>query len=602
MTAEAEAEDEDEDEGEDEDERLAAVMLLQAAAADGSADVSQWPRVLDALVGRLDEIVHGEFPRPAVVSSAASPPKPPPTPLSPPSSSVAANASQADDHSASQDSQAAADKENAPPSNASTPSRNRPPVPPFPRSSASPAVQRPASSSPEPSTPNAQGTQQPNPIPAATLELHASIVRSLRASFSSQPPHTLQRLAELILRPHEHYRHLPPFLRAVDRVVAVSSPITIFPLPQAVLPGSGTGHLLNGTTSLALNTSDSVGAGIDSDAAALGGALLTPIPWLRQGEANGVSGSSSSSTSPTSSTGQGGGASGAELRSESTTMVEGPHGAGRIETVSVINGAGRTAGIGGGVAGGPATSRAPSGSGSTLAAPETTTSPPPMDQEEPGDAEMTDEGLDATVRTEPTSAGSPTSAEDHPVESVEAALREQGAVTQGELLRQEQEAGVVPVAVASSSRRMRRSGSPLAATGQTATATSAAGKAPAAATPTEGYASADFEPGQVKEGDKSATDMAANKTDRDEDTAPTADASVEEQHEIPHARGPDEIGLEDTGPQMRREPGSGFDLEAAVGRKKEDGTGNKSGESDESSAPEVEMKDAGEAGGGEDKK
>jgi hypothetical protein len=71
-----------------------------------------------------------------------------------------------------------------------------------------------------------------------------------------------------------------------------------------VLPNAG--GLLNGTApapSSALGSDES-----------LGGALLTPIPWLQN-------------------RGQ------SELISESTEMVEGPNGAGRIETVSVVNGA-----------------------------------------------------------------------------------------------------------------------------------------------------------------------------------------------------------------------------------------------------------------------
>ena len=42
-------------------------------------------------------------------------------------------------------------------------------------------------------------------------------------------------------------------------------------------------------------------------------------------------------------------------------------------------------------------------------------------------------------------------------------------------------------------------------------------------------------------------------------------AGPSEEHEVPHARGPDVIGMEDMGPQGKA-PGSGLDMEAAVGR------------------------------------
>jgi len=106
---------------------------------------------------------------------------------------------------------------------------------------------------------------------------------------------------------------------------------------------------------------------------------------------------------------------------------------------------------------------------------------------------------------------------------MEAELREAGAVTQGELLRQEQEAGVVPVAT--TSPRLLRSSTLAAA-------------APTAAT-------------------QSGADL--DKMDVDEDTV----ASVEDQ---PHARGPEEIGAEDIGNQTL-DRGVGFDMEAATGRK-----------------------------------
>lgn len=45
-----------------------------------------------------------------------------------------------------------------------------------------------------------------------------------------------------------------------------------------------------------------------------------------------------------------------------------------------------------------------------------------------------------------------------------------------------------------------------------------------------------------------------------------ADTGVEGQLEQPHARGPDEVGMKDMGPQERGAARGGFDVEAAVGR------------------------------------
>ncbi|OJJ74710.1 hypothetical protein ASPBRDRAFT_193412 [Aspergillus brasiliensis CBS 101740] len=120
---------------------------------------------------------------------------------------------------------------------------------------------------------SSQGSSLPEP-----LQHHLNSVKStLRSLFASKPPHTIQRLAELIVRPTAHYRTLPAYLRAVDRVVCVTSNAEIFPLhsthhgaaPQpngAVINGADTGLLF---PDHALGSDES-----------LGGALLTPIPWL----------------------------------------------------------------------------------------------------------------------------------------------------------------------------------------------------------------------------------------------------------------------------------------------------------------------------------
>ncbi|KAI9885852.1 MAG: Nitrogen permease regulator 2 [Watsoniomyces obsoletus] len=118
-----------------------------------------------------------------------------------------------------------------------------------------------------------------------TLDLppsHASVFNSIRTtlttSFKTAPPHTIQRVAELILRPRAHYRFLGPYLRALDRVVSVSSGADVFPL---VADRPGGNHASNSILPNGTNSGPSWSAILDGDES-LGGALLTPIPWLQQ--------------------------------------------------------------------------------------------------------------------------------------------------------------------------------------------------------------------------------------------------------------------------------------------------------------------------------
>ncbi|KAF2796105.1 hypothetical protein K505DRAFT_272030 [Melanomma pulvis-pyrius CBS 109.77] len=364
--------------------RNAARLVLERAADDGALSSEEWPPTLQYILSRLDEIVD-EFPRPTHVPSE------PQTLLS------------------SQDSQAATDKENAPPT---TPTR--PPVPSFSTSSS-----------------------DPQSLPQDTVNFYTSIRTTLSKNFPKHPPHTIQRLAELILDPKRRYAYLPPYLRALDRVVSVSSPLTIFPLPQAVLPTAGS--LLNGTAPTPQST-------LGSDES-LGGALLTPIPWLQN-------------------RGQ------SELISESTEMVDGPHGAGRIETVSVINGNG-----------GMTATSSTSPSSTPALTPSSTSSSPMIGVAQIASSHPDGETLPST-----------------------------GPVTQGEILRQEQEAGIVL-----------------------------------------------SNPHSINPSRTLVSDPEAGATILD---------TVEPEDEVPHARGPEIIGMEDTGPQKQ---GRALDIEGAVGRPSLDG-------------------------------
>ncbi|KAH8697732.1 hypothetical protein BGW36DRAFT_341872 [Talaromyces proteolyticus] len=218
--------------------------LLEIVAQDGTMDYDRWPSQLEPLLERLDEIVRNEFPIPKVPPELAS--------------SFASQSSSFPSSYPVQDSLQSSNKENAPP----------------------PADQPLFSETQEVS--EQQSSNQPSQtdadcLPPPLLSLLTSIKSTLRTYFVSNPPHTIQRLAELILRPTRQYRTLPAYLRAVDRVVSVSSSADIFPLPRTDVPGEGelSNGISNGITSSFMLADDSLG----SDES-LGGALLTPIPWL----------------------------------------------------------------------------------------------------------------------------------------------------------------------------------------------------------------------------------------------------------------------------------------------------------------------------------
>jgi len=166
-----------------------------------------------------------------------------------------------------------------------TPIRNLPPVPPFPNSSATSTSHVPDSLPPSQNAPSDSFTE----LPALLVQLLNGITHTLRTAFSDKPPHTVQRLAELILNPTKHYKTLPAWLRAVDRVVSVSSTADIFPLsdPPSLLNGVGSDSGGGGRGGGILWNNGDTRNGYDGNALgsdeSLGGALLTPIPWLQNG-------------------------------------------------------------------------------------------------------------------------------------------------------------------------------------------------------------------------------------------------------------------------------------------------------------------------------
>lgn len=214
----------------------------------------------------------------------------------------------------------------------------------------------------------------------------------------------------MILRPRQYYRYLHAYLNSLERVVSVVSGANLFPLPT-IGNHSGGATLTNGNGTSNLCSDES-----------LGGALLSPIPWLHKDNDD-------SERSP-------------KRR--------------RVSLLSVDN-----------MNGDPATS----------------------------------------------------------AQLVEHALREEGGVTQGELLRQEQVASDPPPPVASASSVNHSAGV-------------------AAPVSEAGYP-------HGRDG-----------------------IETEETDEQPHARGPDAIGWADTGPQEHDfGVGQVLDMEAAVGRPGQGGPG-----------------------------
>ncbi|KAK6612695.1 hypothetical protein H4I96_01908 [Botrytis cinerea] len=345
---------------------------------------------------------------------------------------------------------------------------------------------QPRPSSPSLSPKRDTGIEDPFTTPQPSLESLPPICykqlldiqNTMNKQFPTHPPHTIQRLSELLLNPTQHHRSLPSYLHALDRVVHVTSPITSFPLPPAVPdPRVSSSVLSNGTPPsvdpLSITWSNPttgtapVNGGLGSDEA-LGGALLTPISWLNKRE-------SSLSHTGSNGTNSGGGSPRGEVRTESTETIDGPNGPGGVETVSVsVNG-------------------------------------------------ISSVGSHAMMSLLSSSASS----------SGEQGLRAEGGVTQGELLRQEQKAGVVPA----SQLRIQR------------------------------------EP------------------EREERTGKGDENGMGEDDEMPHARGPEEIGMEDMGPKNReKRPDFTEEKEEEKGMEGEGEDGESSGKASEDADGDSNMK------------
>ncbi|KAF2770277.1 hypothetical protein EJ03DRAFT_350610 [Teratosphaeria nubilosa] len=428
-------------------------QILAQAAENGSIDISEWPHVLEDLLKRLRDIVYNDFPLPSV-------PLPSPLPASAIDPEVVASPPPA--HPAAQPEAQhqgppgpAYSNEPPPDSQSSTKENDAPASAAAPRPSRA-GFQLNHDQQPPDGIPNTPGT-----LPPDLLSMYQSCARILEEDFMKSPPYTIQRVAELVLHPKKHYRFLPQYLRALDRVVSVGSPVTDFPLPTQSATTNGS-FLVNGDShSNTITERD----GLGSDES-LGGALLTPIPWLRN------------KNNPLAGNGTAGSQEG-ELHSESTETIEGPNGAGSIETVSVtVNGI--------------------SSANTTI----------PQSNSTPASPTLSEQSDASTSSTESISG-------------------QQDAVTQGELLRQEQIHGVVPINQMVPRRALISGGAV------------AAGRS------------------------ESTTSSQVTSTAQNEDTE-----MEEKPEETPHVRGPEEIGMADMGPQSKALGGRKLDMEAAAGRAK----------------------------------
>ncbi|KAK0509161.1 hypothetical protein JMJ35_008532 [Cladonia borealis] len=443
--------------------------ILEGLAKDGKMDYAEWPGLLERIVPRLKHIVYNDFPIPSI---------PLPEPLSPllkqENKSVKSEPRAIEElpqetptthDSPSDTKQGPTQKETISPKKRSiSPKPDHSSVK---RERTSSPAQDPRNLTPPPSMTMTTIQPPPNTLPPPLLSLLQTIQSTLLNSFPTSPPHTAQRLAELILHPRTHYNTLPSYLRALDRIVSVASPASIFPLPTLAPPTTATtnGPLLNGSD----ESSGEDGELRDMDF--IGGAELTEIPWLRNNQ-NQITENGSSSPGGLSKANASNAGLVGDLRTESTRVIDGPNGAGSVETVTVnVNGVSSHS---------PQTTADSNSSNNN-----TTPSPSPH------------------------------------------------GLSQGEILRQEQEAGIVPVpspAHRNNGGRITRSGAAAAAAANRAVL-----------------------------GEPPSSDAAAGGEEGTEpDTEPV------------HARGPDVVGVEDMGPQaLGSGLEGGIELEGALGRRGE---------------------------------
>lgn len=365
-------------------------------------------------------------------------------------------------------------------------------------------------------------------LPPPLQSLLTSILNALKANTSS-PPYTAQRLAELVLHPTKHYKTLPSFLRALDRVVCVSSPLSAFPLPvlatSSLTSTSSPSEAAHGHGSLLNGVPDPKPVIADAANSDVSGATLTPIPWLLRKKAE------------------------AEAKAQESAAAQAAAGNGDA-------------------AGEDETASPPDSPSSHALTPISPTHPPnPLTQElraEAAAAAARGRGRDAeesdTVRgadPDTTSSSSVSSPPNNPsasslsssAQTTSAGTSLGQSITQGELLRQEQLSGSVPVPVGQSSSPHISTSDPTTTTTTGATGTEAV--------------MAEGRGDETMVGTTATGDENGDGDDKDDDGAEEKDA------EQPHTRGPVEVGVEDMGPQKEGAGSGGFDIEGAVGRRAE---------------------------------
>ncbi|KAI0435033.1 hypothetical protein F5Y09DRAFT_158819 [Xylaria sp. FL1042] len=488
--------------------------ILKGLSAGRSMDYSSWPTLLSRVTARIEKIVHEEFPIPKL------PPPPPPPQLLSSAATIPSSMPRAPDSDLSENflaplSSSPADHHtSSPPSD--TNKENNPVIPPPPQHHQHHQQHHQQTTAPAPSAPVTSAPLPPGALPPQLDLMLSDITSHLKSTFPTYPPHTIQRISELVIHPKQHYRSLTTYLHALDRVVRVTSGLNVYPLPSthAEIPT----NLANGVLDLSSRPSPWASPGSDE---ALGGALLTPIPWIPHNQRS-VSASPTQTAQlsqaqqpqPTASAQDVPAEFEGEVRTESTETIDGPNGVGSIETVSVsVNGI-------------------PS---------------------------MGARGV---------------------------------SVTQGELLRQEQEAGVVPVSQLVPSHHIHPGSNASAAAQQqqqqqqiqariqqqrSLAQSQSQARAPSSAEPSNSPS-----PASNTVSTPSSATLEGESVVAAADNVPIAIGSVHsnnaEDEEKPHARGPEEIGADDLGPQSTTSstlPASttvgsrmqGIDIQAAVGRK-----------------------------------
>ncbi|KAJ6100814.1 hypothetical protein N7499_000444 [Penicillium canescens] len=218
---------------------------LRTAANGGSIELERWNGMAAPLIERLEHIVYNMFPIPRMR----------PEQIGQQSSTNHASQLQEANEVAPESS----NKENAAPAD--------PPGSP-------PSSERVPDSQTQPS-----GTSTDDQLPPPLVLLLKAIRSSITSFFEEKPPHTIQRLAELVLEPTQHYKTLPAYLRAVDRVVSVTSSADIFPFNTPSPADDQSNGLVHPSNSSGVYLAPDYAHGLGSDES-LGGALLTPIPWL----------------------------------------------------------------------------------------------------------------------------------------------------------------------------------------------------------------------------------------------------------------------------------------------------------------------------------